>query len=450
MDNQKQRRWLVPAGALLLSMSLLATAAFAGTDKPANASTDQDTSIACVVEDWQPTPDEITEMNAETDALVAYLADAGFTVTVETNEFGISYPLFDDADESNDALWEAMDAFYAERYGDLGDSGFGDAGFEDWQPSADEVAEMNAETDALVTFMADAGFTLTLEADEFGISYPVFSDADESNDALWEAMDAFYVERYGDLDEWQPTTDEIAEINAETDALVAYLADAGFTVEVETDDMGLTNVVFSAADSENEALWQAVDSFYGDYYDDPSEWQPTADELAEMNTETDALVAYLADAGFTVEIGTDEIGFTYPAFTEADNDNDALWRTVEAFYADRYGDPELDGTDPYHGDWQPSAEQLAQNNSETEGLIAALADSGFTVATATDELGFVYADFTEADYNNDALMRIVDEYYMVLYGEEPCSDGVFDMPDVNGIENDISNADASANGSLVG
>ncbi len=449
MDMKIQRRWLIPAGALLLSMSLLATAAFAGTDRPA-ASSDQDTSVACVIEDWQPSADEVAEMNAETDALVAFMADAGFTLTTETDEFGITYPVFGEADESNDALWEAMDAFYIERYGELEDMGFGDAVFEDWQPSADEVAEMNAETDALVAFMADAGFTLTTETDEFGITYPVLSEADESNDALWEAMDAFYIERYGELDDWQPTADEIAEITAETDALVAYLADAGFTVEVETDDMGLTNVVFSPADSENEALWQAVDSFYGDYYDDPSEWQPTADELAEMNTETDALVAYLADAGFTVEIGTDEIGFTYPAYTEADNDNDALWRTVEAFYADRYGDPELDGTDPYHGDWQPSAEQLAQNNSETEGLIAVLADAGFTVATATDELGFVYADFTEADYNNDALMRIVDEYYMVLYGEEPCSDSVFDMPDVNGTENDIPNVDASANGSLVG
>ncbi len=366
MDKKIKSRWFVPAGALLLSMSLLATAAFAGTDKPATASTDQDTSIACVVEDWQPTPDEIAEINAETDALVAYLADAGFTVKVETNEFGISYPLFDVADESNDALWEAMDAFYTERYGD-----FDDAAFEDWQPSADEITEMNAETDALVAFMADAGFTLTLETDEFGITYPVFSDTDESNDALWDAMDAFYVERYGDLDEWQPTPEEIAEINAETDALVAYLADAGFTVEVETDDMGLTNVVFSPADSESEVLWQAVDSFYGDYYDDLDEWQPTAEELAEINAETDALVAYLADAGFTVEIATDELGFTYPAFTEA-------------------------------------------------------------------------------DYDNDMLMQLVDEYYMDLYPEEPCIDGVFDMPDVNGIENDIPNVDASANGSLVG
>jgi hypothetical protein len=355
-------------------MSLLASAAFAGTDKPATSS-DEDTSVACVIDDWQPTADEIAELNTETDALIAFMADAGFALQTEMDEFGIAYPVFDEADESNDALWEAMDAFYSERYGDLDDAFF---------------------------------------------------------------------------DDWEPTADEIAELNTETDALVEYLADAGFAVEVETDDMGLTNVVFSDADSENEALWQAVDTFYGELYGEPVEWQPTADELAEINAETDALIEYLADAGFTVEIGTDELGFTYPAFTEADNDNDALWRTVEAFNADRYGDPTLDGTDPYHGDWQPTAEQLAQNNSETEGLIAALAEAGFTVSTATDELGFVYADFTDADYDNDALMRIVDEYYMELYPGDLCVDGEFGSIDILGVEIDAPTVDASAIGVLVG
>lgn len=351
MDMKRQRRWLVPTGALLLSMSLLATAAFAGSDKPATASGEQESSIVCVIDDWQPTPDEIAEINAETDALVAYLAGAGFTVKVETNEFGISYPLFDDADESNDALWEAMDAFFGERYGDLDD-----AAFEDWQPSADEVAEMNAETDALVTFMADAGFTLTLETDEFGITYPVFSDADESNDALWDAMDAFYVERYGDLDEWQPSADEIAEMNTETTDLVAFLADAGFTVDVETDAAGFTYPIFTEADEANDALWQAVDAFYTERYGDLDiedadfgDWQPTADEIAEMNAETTDLVAYLADAGFTVEVETDDLGFTYPVFTEADDTNDALWQAVDAFYSDRYGDMDF-GDDSDLGD----------------------------------------------------------------------------------------------------
>jgi hypothetical protein len=373
MDMKRQRRWLIPAGALLLSMSLLATAAFAGTDKPATSS-DEDTSVACVIDDWQPTAAEIAEMNTETDALVEYLADAGFTMKTETDEFGITYPVFDEADESNDALWEAMDAFYSDRYGDLDD-----ASFEDWQPSADEIAE----------------------------------------------------------------------INAETDALVAYLADAGFAVEVETDDMGLTNVVFSEADSDNEALWQAVDSFYADYYGDPSEWQPTADELAEINAETDALIAYLADAGFMVEIGTDDLGFTYPAFTEADNDNEALWTAVESFYADRYGE-EIGEGDIYHDDWQPTAEQLAQNNAETEGLIAALADAGFTVGTATDELGFVYADFTDADYSNDALMQIVDEYYMALYPSELCVTAELDSLDVDALESGGRDVDAVGVDVVVG
>ncbi len=358
-------------------MSLLATAAFAGTDKP-TAGSDQDTSVACVIEDWQPTADEVAEMNAETEALIAYLADAGFTVEVETDDFGISYPIFGGADETNDPLWEAMDAFYAERYGDI-DLG----GFEDWQPSADEIAEINAETDALIASLADAGFALEVETDEFGITYPVFRDADESNDALWEAVDAFYTERYGDVDFGE----------------------------------------FDSGESDIEV------------------WEPSAGEIAEMNAETDALIASLADAGFTLEVETDEFGITYPVFRDADESNDALWEAMDAFYLERYG--ELD-------EWQPTAEELAAINAETDALIAYLADAGITVATATDEVGFVYPDFTDADYNNAALMQIIDEYYMALYPVDLCFEAWLDSPDVDTVETDFPDVDAGAPSVTVG
>ena len=96
------------------------------------------------------TDEDIAEINAETDAIVAYLADNGVTVEVETDEDGIRWPVIDDED---DATWELVDQWYVDTYGDDfemlegcdfdEDHDFGDLDDED----ADELGEDDLDGD---------------------------------------------------------------------------------------------------------------------------------------------------------------------------------------------------------------------------------------------------------------------------------------------------------------
>ncbi len=70
--------------------------------------------------------------------------------------------------------------------------------------------------------------------------------------------------------------------------------------------------------------------------DTPRGWEPSAEELAELNKETDELVAHLAANGITVEVENDELGIRFPVFDE--NTDEATWELVDEFFAERYGD----------------------------------------------------------------------------------------------------------------
>ncbi|MCP3975065.1 MAG: hypothetical protein GY720_11300, partial [bacterium] len=93
-----------------------------------------------------------------------------------------------------------------------------------------------------------------------------------------------------------------AEINAETDALVAHLEGLGFTVTVATDDLGFTHVDFN--EDTDEALFAAVDDFYeSQWTDELAGWSDA--EKAEWNAHIDEIVAEFTADGITVE--TEEI-----------------------------------------------------------------------------------------------------------------------------------------------
>ena len=242
MDTRQRSRWLAPLGALVVLMGLLAAPALAQSDEvpvtePAPAATDDavpDPSAqeldVCVIEDYEPSAEELEEINAETAALVEFLADRGFAVEVETDDLGFTYPAFSEADEADEALWEAVDEFYADRY-------------EDYAPSAEELEEINAETAALVEFLADRGFAVEVETDDLGFTYPAFSEADEADEALWEAVDEFYADRYEDFGAelfddcaYELTDEDRAEIQAEIAGFIAELDEAGIPYELVTED----------------------------------------------------------------------------------------------------------------------------------------------------------------------------------------------------------------------
>ncbi|MEM7284772.1 MAG: hypothetical protein AAF480_00335 [Actinomycetota bacterium] len=182
-----------------------------------------------------------------------------------------------------------------------------------------------------VPVMAESG------GDEPPLTQPASNTVVMSVDELAEmdadGMDGVFAEEIGleDL-----TDEDIAEINAETDALVAHLADNGVTVEVETDDNGLR---FPVLDDADEATWDLVDQYYeetyGDLEFDDIDFELTDEDIAEINAETDAIVAHLADNGVTVEVETDEDGVRWPAIDDAD---EATWALVDQYFVDTYGE----------------------------------------------------------------------------------------------------------------
>lgn len=70
-----------------------------------------------MIDDWEPTPEELADINAETDELVAHLAANGHTFDVETDQYGFRYPTIEDADYTEE-LDNLINDFYTERYGD--------------------------------------------------------------------------------------------------------------------------------------------------------------------------------------------------------------------------------------------------------------------------------------------------------------------------------------------
>jgi hypothetical protein len=128
-----------------------------------------------------------------------------------------------------------------------------DCEFEDWEPTAEELAEINAETEAMAEYLRGQGFEVTVETDELGFSYVDFESEDE---ALFAAMDDFYRQLFADeVAGW--SDEEKAEWNAEINELVAELEADGITVETEEIAPGVYDIVWT--EELEQALWEFED-----------------------------------------------------------------------------------------------------------------------------------------------------------------------------------------------
>ena len=143
-------------------------------------------------EDWEPTPEEIAEINAETDALVEYLQGLGFEVTVATDELGFTYIDFEGDDEGLD---QAIEDFYSQMFADEV------AGWSD-----EEKAEWNAEVDAFVAELAAEGITVETEEIAPGVYDIVWTE--ELEELLWDLEDEFFFDEDPEEDEGEEPEDE--------------------------------------------------------------------------------------------------------------------------------------------------------------------------------------------------------------------------------------------------
>ena len=134
---------------------------------------------------------------------------------------------------------------------------------EDWVPSAEEIAEINAETDALVEYLEGLGFEVTVATDELGLTYVDLDDKDD--EALFAAIDDFYSQMFADeVAGW--SDEEKAEWNAEIDAFVAELEAEGITVETEEIAPGVYDIVWT--EELEIKLWDLEDDFFLDEFED--------------------------------------------------------------------------------------------------------------------------------------------------------------------------------------
>ncbi|MGI9602942.1 MAG: hypothetical protein ACR2QE_13735 [Acidimicrobiales bacterium] len=189
----------------------------------------------------------------------------------------------------------------------------------EWEPGSEEIAEIQAEMDALRAAFDEAGIAYTEELDEeLGIT---FIEWDFDDGAANDVAESVYEELWGD--DWKPGPEEIAHIQAEMDALRTAFDEAGIAYTEELDEeLGITFIEWDFNDEAANGVVDAVlDGLVGGDVDFDLNDEQLAELAAEIQAEMDALRAAFDEAGiaYTEELD-EELGVT---FIEWDFDDEA-------------------------------------------------------------------------------------------------------------------------------
>jgi uncharacterized small protein (DUF1192 family) len=235
--------------------------------------------------------------------------------------------------------------------------------------------------------------------------------------------------------------EEIDRIRAENDAIAAALDAAGIAYTRNGDETGIEWLEY---DYEDQAALDAVNRVYAELY--PPQPLPQ-EEIDRIRAENDGLAAAFDAAGIAYTRVGDETGFEW---LEWDYDDAAAQQVATDYYAVLYPpidcpgvepclvaaddaasdqvvveeaalrddvavepgliDPICGGGEPY----VPTAEELAANLAETDGLAAAFDAAGVAYTRTTDEInGFQYLEF---DYEDPIAQQVSTDFYNQRYG----------------------------------
>ncbi|MDA3041142.1 MAG: hypothetical protein O3C27_16755 [Actinomycetota bacterium] len=199
---------------------------------------------------------------------------------------------------------------------------------EEYEPTAEEIATSNADTDALADALEAAGIATTRTTDVYGFT---ILEWDYENSAAQEVADAFWTERYPP----EPLpAEEIARIKAENEAIAAALDAVGASYTLGEDALGAEWLQW---DYENPEAAEAVAAVYAKLY--PS-IPPTEEELAESHRQADELAAAFEATGITFTRVSDELGWEW---LEWDYEDPEAVAAVEKVFAELYPiDPTID------------------------------------------------------------------------------------------------------------
>lgn len=287
---------------------------------------------------------------------------------------------------------------------------------EDWQPSEEELAAQNEESQALAAVLDAAGIEHTVTTDSYGF---ISVQYDYSDGIAQAVTNSFYRDRYPDEYIVEPIPEEELErIREENAGLIAAFEAAGIAYEVIADEGGWEWVDY---DYEDPAAQEVADAYYSELY--PAEPIPE-EELERIREENAGLIAAFDEAGIAYEVMSDESGWEW---VEWDYEDPAANAIADEFYRDIYPVEEL------------PAEELEYIRAENEQLIAALDEAGIAYEVITEEGGY---EWVEWDYEDPEAQAVVDEFYG-NFGEECWGGGDIDWePTPEDLERSNAEADA--------
>ncbi len=203
-----------------------------------------------------------------------------------------------------------------------------DVDYEPYVPTEEELAEVNADADALAAMLEQYGITHQLITDPSGYRYV---ETDYADMVAVSVVSSFWEQRHPAV---PPSQSELDAVVQQNDVLARYLDEAGVTYTRSTDAFGWESLEY---DYENVTAQEAIDNAYAELY--PPQ-PPTAEELATMTADNDKLAAAFDAAGIAYTRNSDELGWEW---IDWDYEDEALNEKVYAVYSELYPPLPIDG-----------------------------------------------------------------------------------------------------------
>ncbi len=286
-----------------------------------------------------------------------------------------------------------------------------------YEPSAEEIRDANANTDALVAVLDTYEVPYEVITDDFGFTYV---QTDYIDVVAQSVVDSFWQNRFP-VDEAviEPiSAEDLARQTAENDALVAALEAVGATYTRHSDDAGWEWIEW---DYENAEAATAIEAVYAELYPPVP---PSADELASMKAENDKVAAAFDAAGIAFTRPVDQAGWEW---IEWDYDDESIQDAVTAVFDELYPvEPGLPCPELLEGDLSaasgvaddaPAARSEATTELAPEALEPSIGND-FT----TEEIAQRDADVTAMSTG----FELADVDFEV-FGESPWASVVFDI-----------------------
>lgn len=197
----------------------------------------------------------------------------------------------------------------------------GPADGEEYVPTAEDLANANADTEAQAAVFDTYGIAYTRSTDDYG--YLILQW--DTNDVVAQSVsDSFWADRYPAP---VPTQAELDKVKADNDVIARHLDEAGIGYTRNTDAAGWETIDY---DYEDPAAQKAVDAAYGELYPPVP---PTAEDKAAMKADNDKLAAAFDEAGIVYTRKADELGWEW---IEWDYENPEVQTKVDAVFAELY------------------------------------------------------------------------------------------------------------------